>query len=139
MILVLCHGTFDWLHYGHVRHFLEAFELGDKLMVGVTADAFVRKGSGRPIFNEHERSSMIWALRCVDTVVICNAPNAVPLIEEFKPHIYCKGGDYAEADKAGFLQEEIAAVEKYGGRFVLTQHYGGWSTSKLIERLRKED
>lgn len=137
MVVVLCHGTFDFLHWGHVQHFREASELGDWLIVTLTADAFVNKGPGRPIFNEQERAGMIRELRCVDEVHINHAPNAIPVIERFRPQIYCKSADYAVQDKMGFLALEIAAVEACGGRFVMTGHYGGFNSSKLIERLRR--
>lgn len=135
MTTVLSHGTFDYLHYGHLLHFQEARNLGDKLIVTITADEFVNKGPGRPIFSEDERLEMIRALRCVDHAEICREKTGLAMIRRFKPDIYAKGGDYRTQDKHGSLEVEREEVEKYGGVLVLTDH-GGWSSTKLIERLR---
>ena len=51
--VVLCHGVFDLLHLGHIRHFEEAKKLGDYLIVSVTPNKFVEKGPGRPVFSEN--------------------------------------------------------------------------------------
>lgn len=135
-VLVLCHGTFDYLHVGHKRHFQAAKALGDFLVVTLTADEFINKGPGRPIFTHDERAEMIQALRYVDMVEVCHHKTGLPMIEKFKPSIYAKGGDYTVQDKHGSLECERLAVEAHGGRLVLTEH-GGFSSSMLIERLRR--
>ena len=68
--VVLCHGTFDLMHAGHIRHMQRAKEEGDVLLVTVTADAYVNKGPGRPVFNEQLRAEYIAALACVGYVAI---------------------------------------------------------------------
>ena len=68
--VVLAHGTFDLLHIGHLRHLREAKRHGTRLFVTITADAFVNKGPGRPIFSEHMRAEMLGALEFVDAVGI---------------------------------------------------------------------
>src|SRR6201997_5886720 len=79
--VVQAHGTFDLLHLGHVRHLEAARRLGDVLVVTVTADRFVNKGPGRPVFNEGLRGEMLAALEYVDWVAINEAPDAVTAIE----------------------------------------------------------
>src|ERR1700731_3726167 len=68
--VVQAHGTFDLLHLGHVRHLEAARRLGDLLVVTVTADRFVNKGPGRPVFSERMRAEMLAALEYVDWVGI---------------------------------------------------------------------
>ena len=118
-----------------MQHFIDAKALGDILVVTLTADAFVNKGPGRPIFNENERALMIRQLRCVDYVEICHEKTGLSMIEKYRPHIYAKGADYAVADKHGSLEIERALAEKYGGKLVLTPH-GGYSSTSIIERIK---
>ena len=70
--IVLCHGTFDLLHIGHIKHFKEAKKLGDILIVTLTSDKFVNKGPGRPHFNEGQRLEAISSLSAVDYVSLNN-------------------------------------------------------------------
>lgn len=133
--VVLAHGCFDLLHLGHVRHLEEAARQGDMLVVTVTADAFVNKGPGRPIFSELLRAQMIAALEHVSWVAINHAPTAVSVLEAIKPDIYVKGSDYAEAkdDVTGGILAEREAVEAHGGRIVFTDDIT-FSSSSLINR-----
>src|SRR3954463_7216853 len=68
--VVMCHGTFDLMHTGHIRHLQRARREGDVLVVTLTADAFVNKGPGRPVFGEELRAETLAALACVDFVAI---------------------------------------------------------------------
>ncbi len=133
--VVLGHGTFDLLHIGHLRHLRRARREGTMLMVTVTADAFVNKGPGRPVFSEHMRAEMLAALECVDWVGINHAPTAVNVIDAIEPHVYAKGMDYADAkgDITGGIVEERAAVEAHGGRIAFTDDVT-YSSSSLINR-----
>ena len=79
------HGTFDLLHLGHVRHLEAARKLGDVLIVTVTADRFVNKGPGRPVFNAELRAEMLATLEYVDWVAINDAADAVSAIERIRP------------------------------------------------------
>ena len=92
--IVLCHGVFDLLHIGHIKHFEKAKSFGEILVVSITADKFVNKGPGRPAFNEVDRSDSISAIKDVDYVIINNDFTATKLIQQVKPDIYCKGPDY---------------------------------------------
>ena len=96
--IVLCHGTFDLMHIGHIRYLKSAREKGDVLFATVTADDFVNKGPGRPIFPQDLRAENLSALACVDYVAINNAPTAVNVISKLKPHAYAKGNDYKNLD-----------------------------------------
>src|SRR3954452_21027191 len=75
--VVLCHGVFDLLHIGHVRHFEQAKKLGDVLVVTLTPDRFVNKGTGRPAFPDQLRAEFVAALGCVDYVAVNTWPTAV--------------------------------------------------------------
>src|SRR5210317_600452 len=74
--IVLCHGVFDLLHIGHIKHLEKAKNFGDKLVVTITADKFVNKGPGRPAFNENLRSEAIASIGVVDYVAINDSPTA---------------------------------------------------------------
>ncbi|MFH0768272.1 MAG: adenylyltransferase/cytidyltransferase family protein [Chloroflexota bacterium] len=132
-VVVQCHGVFDLLHPGHIRHFDAAKQEGDVLVVTITKDAYVDKGPGRPIFNERLRAESIAALGCVDYVAINEWPTAVETIKKLKPDVYAKGSDYADAkdDLTGKISDEEAAVKSVGGRI----HFTGeitFSSTKLL-------
>lgn len=111
---ILTHGVFDVLHPGHLAHLESARAFGDRLVVSVTADAYVNKGPGRPVFTVEQRATMLRSLRMVDEVVVCDAPNAVPSIQLVQPAVYVKGQDYQTEDTAGYLAIERNAVESLG-------------------------
>lgn len=133
--IVQAHGTFDLLHLGHVRHLDAAKQFGDVLVVTVTADRFVNKGPGRPVFTEALRAEMLAALEHVDWVAINPAPDAVSAIDLIRPNIYVKGQDYQNpaGDVTGKISHERAAVEAHGGRMEFTQEVT-FSSSELINR-----
>lgn len=133
--IVLCHGVFDVLHPGHILHFKEARTFGDVLVVTVTPDRLVRKGPGRPVFNERLRMETLAALEYVDWVGLNEWPTAVETIERIRPDIYAKGKDYADptADVTRKILDEEEAVKRAGGRiaFTTTELY---SSSTLANR-----
>ena len=133
--VVQCHGVFDLLHLGHVRHLEAAAKLGDCLIVTLTADAFVNKGPGRPVFTGAMRAEMIAALAFVDYVAINNTQAALPALETVKPSIYAKGMDYADAaaDVTGNITREREMVETYGGELLFTDEIV-FSSTELINR-----
>lgn len=133
--VVLAHGVFDLLHLGHVRHLEEARNHGDILIVTVTADRFVNKGPGRPVFSEHLRAQMLAALEQVDYVAVSEEPTAIAVLEAIRPSIYVKGSDYAKADDdvTGGIIAERRAVERHGGQLVFTDDIT-FSSSQLINR-----
>jgi rfaE bifunctional protein kinase chain/domain len=105
------------------------------LLVSVTADEFVNKGPGRPVFNQYLRAENIAALACVDLVAINHAVTAVEVLEQVKPDIYVKGSDYKSTseDLTGNIQHEQDAVERHGGRIFFTDELTSSSTRLLNE------
>ena len=92
--VVLCHGVFDLLHIGHIKHFHGAKNLGNVVVVTITPDRFVNKGPSRPAFNERLRLEAVAALEVIDFVALNTTPTAVNVIKKIQPNIYCKGPDY---------------------------------------------
>jgi rfaE bifunctional protein kinase chain/domain/rfaE bifunctional protein nucleotidyltransferase chain/domain len=133
--VVQCHGVFDLLHIGHIRHFQEARKFGDILVVTVTPDRYVNKGPHRPVFTEALRAEAIAALDGVDYVAINKWPTAVEAIELVRPDAYAKGSDYADAstDHTGGITLERRAVEGVGGTLVFTDEIT-FSSSTLLNR-----
>ena len=131
--IVHCHGVFDLLHPGHIKHFEAAKDRGDILVVTITKDEYVNKGPGRPIFNQSLRAESIAAIECVDYVAINEWPHAVETIKKIKPHFYVKGSDYAKKDDdvTGKIYEEEEAVKSVGGVIHFTDEIT-FSSSSLI-------
>nr|MBC8282439.1 adenylyltransferase/cytidyltransferase family protein [Nitrospinota bacterium] len=131
--IILCHGTFDLMHTGHIRYLKSAREKGDVLIVTVTADTFVNKGPGRPVFPQDLRAENLSSLACVDFVSINHAPTAVNVISDLKPHAYAKGNDYKilEDDVTGNIHLEKKAVEESGGEIIFTDEITFSSTELL--------
>ena len=131
--IVLCHGVFDLLHYGHVEHLREAKSLGDILVVSVTSAKYVNKGPGRPYFNDKQRMGFLASLECVDYVILSDAVTVHGIVEIVQPDIYVKGQEYAAAenDVTGNIGSEQAIVEQYGGRIHFTQGEV-YSSTKLL-------
>ncbi len=130
-----CHGVFDLLHIGHIRHFEQAKRLGDILVVTVTADKYVNKGPHRPAFREDLRAEAIAALDCVDYVAINKWPMAIETIQLLRPDFYVKGSEYKEAekDRTGGITLEGAAVKSVGGQIAFTDEVV-FSSSSLINQ-----
>ena len=131
--LVQCHGVFDLLHPGHIRHLQAAKRLGDALVVTVTPDRFVNKGPNRPAFPEVLRAESLAALGCVDLVAVNRWPTAVEAIALIRPDVYAKGRDYSDPseDETGAIREEEEAVRAVGGRMHLTEE-PAFSSSHLL-------
>ena len=133
--VVLCHGVFDLLHIGHIKHFKEAKKLGDILVATVTQDKYVNKGPNRPIFSLNTRMESIAALKDIDYVAPNIFSNAIQLIKMLKPDIYCKGKDYKNynLDATSQIKKEAAAIKSVGGKIT---HTGTvlFSSSKIINQ-----
>jgi len=100
--IVLCHGVFDILHYGHITHFNMAKKFGEILVVSITEDAFVNKGPDRPIFPSLIRAKTILNLEIVDFVIISKSPNAISVLKKIKPNFYVKDKEYQSKDSIFF-------------------------------------
>ena len=133
--IVQCHGVFDLLHVGHIKHFQSAKEHGDILVVTLTPDHYVNKGPNRPCFTAQLRAEAIAALDCVDYVIINQWPTAIEAIKLIRPHVYIKGSEYQDAknDITAKIQDEIAAVESVGGKIEFT-HDITFSSSSLLNQ-----
>jgi rfaE bifunctional protein nucleotidyltransferase chain/domain len=134
--LVATNGCFDLLHVGHVHYLQAARALGDVLAVGLNGDRSVRelKGAGRPINNERDRAEVLAALECVDLVTIFPEMRATQFISASGPAIYVKGGDYTSETLDA---EESAVLRKIGAEVRILPFEKGYSTSLLLEQLRK--
>jgi rfaE bifunctional protein kinase chain/domain/rfaE bifunctional protein nucleotidyltransferase chain/domain len=131
--VALCHGVFDLLHVGHIRHLSHAKSIADCLVVTVTNDTNVVKGPGRPVFTEALRAEQIASLEDVDYVAISQDVTAVKALQLIKPDIYVKGGEYKDlqSDLTGNIEKEIKEVEKHGGNIVFTNEIV-FSSSNII-------
>jgi len=131
--VVLCHGVFDLLHYGHIEHLQDAKTQGDILVVSVTASKYVNKGPGRPYFSDKQRMAFLASLEIVDYVILSEAVTVHAIVEAVQPDVYAKGQEYATAenDVTGNIGPEQEVVERYGGRIYFTQG-AVYSSTKLL-------
>lgn len=138
--LVLTNGCFDLLHVGHVRYLQAARDLGDALAVGLNSDASVQrlKGRTRPYTREAERAEILAALECIDFLTIFAEDTAELLVEEIRPAVYVKGGDYSCDPDSSSFPPEGHVVEKHGGRVAIVPHVPSRSTSALIDQVRDQ-
>ncbi|TAE47362.1 MAG: cytidyltransferase [Bacteroidetes bacterium] len=128
-----CHGVFDLVHPGHIRHLAAAKKSADILVVTLTPDRFVNKGPGRPLFNEQMRMESLAALESVDYVAVNHWPTAVEAIHLLRPHFFVKGQDSQEAadDAGSSLAKEAEAVREVGGDLIYTEEVA-FSSTRLI-------
>jgi rfaE bifunctional protein nucleotidyltransferase chain/domain len=134
----LCHGGFDLLHPGHIKHFESAKRTCDLLFVSVTADKYVtlRKGAGRPIFPDRLRAYMIAQLTCIDYVVISPYQKGIEMITQLKPTYYIKGPDFIKKQTPGILAER-AMITKIGGEIKYTKD-PKLSTTQIIDYIKTQ-
>lgn len=133
--VVLTNGVFDILHRGHVTYLAQARALGSSLVVAVNTDASVRrlgKGDDRPLNSCEDRMALLAALESVSLVVPFDEDTAREVVQQARPEIYAKGGDY---DMAAI--PEGRAVAAYGGRAVAIDFQHDRSTTKLLSKVRK--
>lgn len=131
----LTNGCFDILHVGHLSTLTQARAACDRLVVGVNADASVKrlKGSDRPVNSETDRAQLIAALAPVDLVIIFGEDTASELVRALAPDVYVKGGDYdVEA------LPETPAVRAVGGEIILAPFQDGRSTTAILEKLSSD-
>jgi D-beta-D-heptose 7-phosphate kinase/D-beta-D-heptose 1-phosphate adenosyltransferase len=132
--VVFTNGVFDLLHPGHVRYLHDARALGDALIVAVNSDRSVRanKGPDRPINPETERAELLASLACVDAVVIFDEETPHEIVTRIQPDVLVKGADWGPDNIVG-----RDVVEARGGRVVRMELEPGFSTTQLIERVRR--
>ncbi len=131
--IVLCHGVFDLVHLGHIKHFKSAKKFGDFLIVSITTNKFINKGPGRPIFDQNQRLEYLKELKIIDEVIISNKESAEDVIKIVKPDFYVKGPDYKinSKDKTQNIKKEKTLVERYGGKIKYTADLT-FSSSNII-------
>ena len=131
--IAFTNGCFDILHEGHIFSLSLAAAEADLLVVGVNADASVKKlkGESRPVNNEHSRSLLLASLVVVDAVIIFTEDTPLNLINLVKPDVLVKGGDYTIEQVVG-AKETIAN----GGRIIINPIVEGFSTTDLIEKIK---
>jgi len=136
--IVHCHGVFDLLHIGHIKHFEEAKKFGDILIVSITPDEFVNKGPDRPAFTSALRLEALSALEVIDYVVANKWSTAEEIIKIIKPNIYCKGPDYKNHDDdiTGNITVEENSVKLVGGEIMYTDDVT-FSSSSLLNKFGK--
>ena len=132
--IVFTNGCFDILHVGHVRYLREARALGDVLVLGLNRDRSVKglKGTGRPVLSEKERAEILSALKAVDYIVFFGESTPEKLIRAVKPDFLVKGGDWKKENIIG-----ASFVESYGGKVIPLRFVKGYSTTNLIEKIKK--
>ena len=132
--IVFTNGVFDLLHPGHIRYLADARAQGDALIVAVNSDRSVRaiKGPTRPINSEQERAEVLSALAVVDAVVVFDEDDPHAVISAIQPDVLAKGADWA-ADR--IIGRDV--VEARGGRVVRIPFAPGFSTTVMIEKIRR--
>ena len=132
----LCHGVFDIVHFGHLKHFEAAKKECDYLFASITSDQHIRKGPNRPVHNDSERLFFLQSLETIDYAFIAEGDSGVPSINLVKPNFYFKGNDYKNnlLDKTKKIFYEINAVKKNKGKIIYTNEKQ-MSSSKIINQL----
>ena len=133
--VVFTNGCFDLVHRGHLHLLREAKKLADLLIVALNSDSSVKKikGPDRPIIPEADRAELIAALEMVAYVTMFDEADPYNLIQELKPDVLVKGGDWPRDKVVG-----ADVVEANGGRVVVIPYLEGCSTTQIIERMAKK-
>ena len=132
--VIFTNGVFDVLHRGHVSYLQAARALGGSLVVALNSDASARrlgKGPDRPLNTAQDRAFVIAALGCVDAVMIFEEDTPYQLIEQLRPDIIVKGGDYDMS-----LLPETKLVQSWGGKALALPFEEGYSTTELVRKIR---
>jgi rfaE bifunctional protein nucleotidyltransferase chain/domain len=133
--VVLTNGVFDILHRGHVTYLARARALGNSLVVAINSDRSVRtlgKGDDRPLNGQDDRAAIIAALECVDLVTIFDDSVPLPVVEQVRPQIYVKGGDYQVENTP-----EARLASGWGARAIAIPFEHQRSTTTFLQRVRQ--
>lgn len=133
--IVFTNGCFDILHFGHIKYLEQAKQKGDILIVGLNSDRSVRKikGKARPLTKQKQRAHILSALTFIDFIVIFNEKTPYRLINELRPNILVKGGDWSKDKIVG---RDI--VRKYNGKVITLPYVRGFSTAGLIKKILRQ-
>ncbi len=132
--VVFTNGVFDVLHRGHATYLAAARALGGSLVVALNTDASARrlgKGPDRPLNNEQDRAALMAALEAVSLVTWFDEDTPLEIIDDIRPDILVKGGDYDMK-----RLREATLVESYGGQAFALSFVDGYSTSALVTKIR---
>ena len=136
--VILCHGNFDVVHPGHVRHLTYAKSKADKLIVSITADKFIQKGIYRPFVPQNIRAINIAAFEMVNYVIIDDNKKPLNLIRDLKPDYFAKGFEYNSSGLPPATKEEQEVVTKYGGDIIFTPGDIVYSSTKILNIAQPE-
>ena len=131
--VIMCHGTFDLVHPGHIRHLIYAKSKADILVTSLTTDQHIGKANFRPFVPEALRAMNLAALEIVDYVVIDENPTPIENIGFIQPDYFAKGYEYNKDGIHPKTKEEISALEAYGGEVIFTPGDIVFSSSRIIE------
>ena len=131
--VIMCHGTFDVVHPGHVRHLLYAKTKGDILVASLTSDEHIKKANFRPFVPEDLRAINLAALEVVDYVIIDREATPLRNLGVIQPDYFAKGYEYSSGGINPRTQEEMQVLESYGGEVIFTPGDIVYSSSALIE------
>jgi len=136
--VIMCHGVFDVVHPGHMRHLIHAKSKADILVASLTADRHIEKGTYRPHVPQEIRAANLAAFEVVDYVLIDK--NAKPLenISKLQPDFFAKGFEYVDGGMSPKTAEESDVLEAYGGEIVFTPGDIVYSSSNLIDMAAPE-
>ena len=129
----MCHGVFDLVHPGHIRHLSYAKSMSDKLIVSITSDIHVTKAELRPYVPEMLRAENLASLECVDYVVIDENDTPNINLRKLQPDFFVKGYEYSNLNKNTKTKEEMIILQSYGGKFLFTPGDYVLSSSKIID------
>lgn len=133
--VVMCHGVFDLVHPGHIRHLLYAKGKGDILVASLTSDAFITKAHYRPFVPQELRALNIAALEMVDYVLIDQNPTPLENLAKIQPDYFAKGYEYQDGGRLHpRTQEEVDVLKAYGGEVLFTPGDIVYSSSAIIEQ-----
>ena len=136
--IVHCHGCFDLMHPGHIKYFQAAKKMGDLLVVTISPDCYVDKGSERPVFPEKLRAESVAALECVNFVSINKWPTAEQTLLLLRPDYYVKGQEFEHfKDSTGKIQREREVAEELDIKIRFTHEIVFSSTQLLNEYFLK--
>ena len=132
--VIMCHGVFDVVHPGHLRHLIYAKGKADILLASVTADRHIAKGVYRPHIPQDLRALNLAAYEIVDYVLIDPNPEPLETVQRLKPEFLAKGYEYnASGQLHPKTREEVEAVASYGGEVIFTPGDVVYSSSRLLE------
>jgi rfaE bifunctional protein kinase chain/domain len=136
--VIMCHGAFDLVHPGHVRHLMYAKSKADLLVASLTCDAWIQKAEHRPFVPQDLRAMNLAALELVDYVIIDNNPTPIENIKFLRPDYFAKGYEYRDGVVPPKTQEEMDTLASYGGEMLFTPGDVVFSSSKFIERCKPD-